>query len=43
MKVLGLVLFLAGLLRYFNISWDFVLMVLGVILVLKGLLISRMK
>lgn len=43
MKVLGLVLFLAGLLRYFNISWEFVLMILGVFLLLKSLLISRMK
>ncbi|MFH0711441.1 MAG: hypothetical protein V1944_02585 [Candidatus Aenigmatarchaeota archaeon] len=43
MKVLGLGLFLAGLMRYFNISWEFVLMVLGIFLLLKSLLISRMK
>jgi uncharacterized membrane protein len=43
LKILGLVLFLAGLMRYFNISWEFVLMVLGAFLLLKSLLISRMK
>ena len=43
MKVLGLVLFLAGLLRYFNVSWEFVLMILGAFLLLKSLLIKYMK
>lgn len=44
MKVMGLILFLAGLLRYFEVSWEFVLMILGAFLLLKSLLIKyKMK
>ena len=42
MKVLGIVLLLAGVLRYFNVSWEFVLMILGAFLLLKSLLMKSM-
>jgi len=43
MKVLGIILLLAGLLRYFSVSWEFVLIILGAFLLLKSLLINYMK
>jgi uncharacterized membrane protein HdeD (DUF308 family) len=42
-KALGIALFLAGLLSYLNFSWDIVLMVVGAVLVLKGLWMKHKK
>lgn len=38
--IAGAALFLAGLLRFYNIDWSVVLMIVGVLLLAKGLVIK---
>jgi len=39
---LGVLVFLIGLMRFYQISWDVVLMVAGILILLKGLY-AKMK
>lgn len=41
--VLGIALFLTGILRFYNFDWPAVLMVVGVFLVLKGFIIKYLE
>jgi hypothetical protein len=43
LKVLGMMLFVTGLLRYFGFGWDVVLMVVGLLLMLKACLLKYKK
>lgn len=43
LKVLGMVLFITGFLRYFGLDWSIVLMVLGVFLLIKACLLKYKK
>ena len=43
MMTFGFVLLLAGLLRLYNVDWPVVMIVLGIILLLKGALVSKMS
>jgi len=42
MMSLGVLIFLIGLMRFYQISWDVVLMVAGILILLKGLY-AKMK
>lgn len=37
LMMLGVVLFLIGILRFYNVDWNTVLMVIGALLILKGI------
>ena len=41
--IAGIVLFLIGILRFYNVDWPVVLMVVGVVLFAKGMIIRSMK
>jgi uncharacterized membrane protein len=43
LKVLGMILFVVGVLRYLGIEWSVVLMILGALLMLKALLLKYKK
>ncbi len=43
MMTVGLILLLAGLLRLYNVDWPVVMIVIGAVLMLKGILISKMR
>ncbi len=41
--VMGIILFLIGILRYLGYDWNMVLMAVGVLLFLKGILLKLKK
>ncbi|MBI2005136.1 MAG: hypothetical protein HYS80_00015 [Candidatus Aenigmarchaeota archaeon] len=41
--IAGIVLFLMGILRFYNVDWPVVLMVIGTVLFAKGMIIKSMK
>lgn len=43
LMIVGIVLFLIGVLRFYNIDWPVVLMVVGAVLFVKGMIIKSMK
>ena len=43
LMVLGMILFVTGVLRYFGIEWNVVLMVLGLLLMIKACLFKYKK
>ena len=43
LMIAGIVLLLIGILRFYNVDWPVVLMVIGAVLLVKGFIIKSMK
>ena len=43
LMIAGFVILLAGLLRLYNVDWSVVMIVIGAVLLLKGIMIKAMK
>ena len=43
LMIIGLVLLLVGILRFYNMDWPIVLIVIGVVLLVKGFIIRKIS